>query len=249
MSKHPKRSRHRIPDCALQLRSDPIDERYQTEVDMSVNRLEARYRKAAKALAAAEAKAERVRQQIDRLADQQAEAARIAAHRAQEQARLLEYIENIRVAAQQSRVATTRAELDRKHREAIAKRNAATAQRKAEAKAVRRREQQITLARRQHAQLECLVEDRRRELHEIELLMQPEGYGPRRPPPPHPARSRCHHYPAGRDDRRAPERAERPGLSGDGDHERPSTRQWKSPGPPRDRGIPQHSRHRQANRS
>lgn len=177
MSKHPKRSRHRIPDCALQLRSDPIDERYQTEVDMSVNRLEARYRKAAKALAAAEAKAERVRQQIDRLADQQAEAARIAAHRAQEQARLLEYIENIRVAAQQSRVATTRAELDRKHREAIAKRNAATAQRKAEAKAVRRREQQITLARRQHAQLECLVEDRRRELHEIELLMQPEGYG------------------------------------------------------------------------
>jgi len=56
MSKHPKRSRHRIPDCALELHSDPISERYQVEVDYSTNRLMRRYERALKARDAALAK-------------------------------------------------------------------------------------------------------------------------------------------------------------------------------------------------
>lgn len=176
MSKKPKRSRHRIPDCAFELRSDPIDERYQAEIDASTRRLEQRYRKAEQALAKAEAKAERLRIQIDALAEKQREAARIAAHRAQEQQRVVEYIERIRVAAQQSRMDAARAELERKYRDAVARRNAQTAARKAEAKAARQHDQQLILRRREYDQLLLQVQDRRRELHEIELLMQADGY-------------------------------------------------------------------------
>jgi hypothetical protein len=57
VSKKPARSRHRIPACALQSRLEPISERYQTEVDMSTTRLEQRYRRAQKALEAAEQRA------------------------------------------------------------------------------------------------------------------------------------------------------------------------------------------------
>src|SRR6516165_4192256 len=59
MSKKPKRSRHRIPTCALQPRSDPISDRYWAEVWASTARLERQYRKAAKALEAAEQRAEK----------------------------------------------------------------------------------------------------------------------------------------------------------------------------------------------
>lgn len=65
MSKKPKRSRHRIPDCALELRADPIDERYQWEIDQSVAHLERRYQKAQKALEAAERRVENVRLAIE----------------------------------------------------------------------------------------------------------------------------------------------------------------------------------------
>lgn len=177
MSKRPKRSRHRIPDCALQPKSEPITERYQAEIDASTARLEQRYRKAEKALAAAEAKAERVRQHIERLAAQQEQATRVAEHRAAEQQRALEYIDRIKAAAQHSRDTAARAELERRHRDAIARRNTATALRKAEAKAAREREQQIRLRRRDYDTLLLTVEDRRRELAEIERLMQIDGYG------------------------------------------------------------------------
>ena len=59
MSKKPKHSRHRVP--VLAMTSDPISERYQIEVNISTNRLEQRYRKAVKALEAAERRAERAR--------------------------------------------------------------------------------------------------------------------------------------------------------------------------------------------
>jgi hypothetical protein len=49
-----RRSRHRIPACALELKSDPIDERYQTEVDYATNRLQRRYERAVKARDAAQ---------------------------------------------------------------------------------------------------------------------------------------------------------------------------------------------------
>ena len=48
------KSRHRIPDCAFALRSDPIDERYQTEVDYSTSRLQRRYERALKVREAAQ---------------------------------------------------------------------------------------------------------------------------------------------------------------------------------------------------
>ena len=48
-----KKSRHRIPECALVMRSDPISERYQTEVDYSTSRLQRRYEHALKARDAA----------------------------------------------------------------------------------------------------------------------------------------------------------------------------------------------------
>jgi hypothetical protein len=76
MPKKPKHSRHRIPDCALQPKSDPIDDRYQAEIDASVGRLEARYRRAEKALAAAERRAETARAELEAAAASSARAAR-----------------------------------------------------------------------------------------------------------------------------------------------------------------------------
>jgi hypothetical protein len=54
VSKKPKRTRHRIPACAYQPAPDLIDDRYQAQIDASVARLERAYRKAQKALSAAE---------------------------------------------------------------------------------------------------------------------------------------------------------------------------------------------------
>jgi len=65
MSKNHSRSRHRIPDCALELKPDPIDERYQAEIDASIAKLEQRYRRAQKALEAAARRAERGRVAVE----------------------------------------------------------------------------------------------------------------------------------------------------------------------------------------
>ncbi len=55
-----RKSRHRIP--TLTMTSDPIDERYQAEVDAATNRLERRHRRAQLALQKAEARALRAQQ-------------------------------------------------------------------------------------------------------------------------------------------------------------------------------------------
>ena len=55
MSKKPKRSRHRVP-APQTMRSDPISERYQIEVDYATNRLQRRYERALKARDAAQAR-------------------------------------------------------------------------------------------------------------------------------------------------------------------------------------------------
>lgn len=60
MSKKPRRSRHRVP--VLEMVSDPIDERYQREVDYSTSRLERAYRKAQAALEAAQRRADKAAQ-------------------------------------------------------------------------------------------------------------------------------------------------------------------------------------------
>src|SRR6516225_3893379 len=141
MSKKPKQSRHRIPACALGLKSVPIDERYQMEVDMSTHRLERAYAKAQKALAAAEARAERARQaMLDAEARRRLREADLLA----EQAR------------QQQTAQHAREDLERARRQAVEE--------------ARRRSQE-------YDRLLLLVEDRRRELREIEKLMMPEGYG------------------------------------------------------------------------
>lgn len=49
MSKKPKHSRHRVPAQALVVRSDPVDERYQVEVDYATTRLQRRYERSLKA--------------------------------------------------------------------------------------------------------------------------------------------------------------------------------------------------------
>lgn len=59
-----KKSRHRTP--VVQVRSDPVDERYQAEVDACTRRLEARYRKAEAALERAERRAAVARQELER---------------------------------------------------------------------------------------------------------------------------------------------------------------------------------------
>jgi membrane protein involved in colicin uptake len=176
-TKKPRQSRHRVPP--LTMVSDGVDDDYQAEVDASVARLEARYRKAEKALAAAEDKAERKRLVAEALAEKHRQAEAAAAHRAEEESRLTEYIERIKEAAKNSRVAEARAELERKHREAVERRNAQTAQRKTEAKAVRDFEKQIAAARASSVSLQGAVVERRRELREIELLMMPGNYSGR----------------------------------------------------------------------
>lgn len=177
MSKKPRRSRHRVP--ILEMRSDPITPEYQAEIDQSVARLERRYRKAEAALQAAERRAEHRRRHIETLAIKQAEAQRIAEHRASEESRLSEYIERIKQAAINSRLASARAEQERKRAEVTAKRDAVTALRKQEAKAAREREQEIARSRSQLELLDAEVGERRRELREIERLMMPGNYAGR----------------------------------------------------------------------
>jgi hypothetical protein len=174
MSKKPKHSRHRVPVLAVM--EAIIDDGYQAEIDQSQSRLEARYRKAEKALAAAELKAERNRTQAESLARKQAESAVIAANRLANERRLTENIERIKQAARNSRVAEARAELERKHKDAVSKRNAETEARKLEAKQAREREELIRRSRLAVRTLEDEVFERRRELHEIKLLMMPGSY-------------------------------------------------------------------------
>lgn len=59
MSKKPKTSRHRVPTEYVRP-ADPIDDRYQAEIDRSVSRLTKKYEAARKRLEAAEARAEKL---------------------------------------------------------------------------------------------------------------------------------------------------------------------------------------------
>jgi len=174
MSKKPKQSRHRVP--TLSMTSDPVTAEYQAEVDLSMERLTKRYAKAQRALAAAEQRAERARKQAEDLERRQAEAAAVAENRAAEEARLSEYIERIKDAAKNARVAEARADLERKQKDAIARRNAETARRKADAALARDRREQIRLHRNAFNRFEGIAAEHRREVREIERLMMPGNY-------------------------------------------------------------------------
>ncbi|OBB15081.1 hypothetical protein A5761_15190 [Mycolicibacterium setense] len=177
MSKKPRQSRHRVP--TLTVAPDEITPEYQAEIDMSMEKLARRYEKAQKALQAAEAKAERARLRAEELEQKQVAAAELAERRAEEESRANGYVQRIKLAAKESRIESARAEATRKHAEAVARRNAITEQRKAEARATREREQLIARSRSSFAQLESDVAERRRELREIERLMMPGNYAGR----------------------------------------------------------------------
>ncbi|MET8648500.1 hypothetical protein [Nocardia aurea] len=173
MSKKPVRSRHRIPSEALQLRTESISDRYQVEVDTATDRLEARYRKLQRALEKAEARATKLAEESERLAALKAEADRIAAHRLDEESKLAQRIADIREAAKRSRVESYRQDMERQRLEVVRARNAITEQRKKAAAANRAREVQIRTRRTEMDSLTKAIEERRRELREIERLMMP----------------------------------------------------------------------------
>lgn len=177
MSKRPKRSRHRIPAIAFAPKdSEHVDERYQAEVDAAMSRLERMYRNAQKALEAAERRAERTRTHADNLARKQVEAARVAEQRAAEESRLSGYLMRIRDAARHT---AGESGTEREYADTVAKRNAVTALRKAEARDDRERDRTLSQLCAESAELVELVEERRRELREIELLMMPASYAGR----------------------------------------------------------------------
>lgn len=59
MSKHPKVSRHRVPTLGVRP-PDPVEDRYQAEVDHAVSKLTRRYESTRKRLEADERRAERL---------------------------------------------------------------------------------------------------------------------------------------------------------------------------------------------
>jgi len=180
VSKKPTRSRHRIPAIAFSPKeSEPIDERYQAEIDASMARLERMYRSAQKALESAERRAERARVHAENLSRKQESARLVAERRAAEESRLSEYLGRIKDAARNARLGEARAAQERKQEEVLAERNTVTALRKAEARESRERERLLMKVRAESGELKKLVEERRRELREIERLMMPTGYAGR----------------------------------------------------------------------
>lgn len=174
MSKKPKKSRHRVP--FREMASDPITEDYQAEVDHSTAELERRYARAEKALERAKQKAERARELELRESERIAEQEEIAARRAEGERLLAHRIEQIKQAAQRSRVraaqkefAAQRADTERRRREQVKLRQ--QAQRLAREADERRR-----VARQSIAAAEGIVADRERELRELRRLMQPGNH-------------------------------------------------------------------------
>lgn len=178
MSKKPKQSRHRVPTDYVRP-ADPIDEQYQAEIDRSITRLTKRYAAAEKHLAALEKRAERARIHAEQLADTQARQQIVAANRVENERLLSERIATIKEAAKNQRVEAARAKLLAQHDATVRERNRVTEERKAQAKAARLREEQIRKSRRTFTDLQVEIEERRRELREIERLMMPGSYNNR----------------------------------------------------------------------
>jgi len=176
VSRH-RKSRHRVP--ALDYKCDPISPEYQSEVDRSVSKLEARYRKAQKALQVAESRAERARCQADLLARKQVQADLVAANRLENEQRLGEYINRIKQAAKNARVAYARDALERQRIEATARRDAESSRRREAAREARDRQALIVKSRAKIADLETEAAERLRELNQIERLMMPGNYAGR----------------------------------------------------------------------
>ncbi|WP_157663001.1 hypothetical protein [Prescottella equi] len=178
MSKKPKQSRHRVPPEYVRP-ADPVDERYQAEIDRSVNRLTKQYEAAARHLAALERRAERARQTAEAQSTAKARAEEIATNRAEAERLLTQRIEEIKEAAKRARVDGARRELDRRRAEVETERRRATEERKAQLRQARERETRLRASRASLAGLELQIEERRRELREIERLMMPSHYGNR----------------------------------------------------------------------
>lgn len=178
MSKKPKQSRHRVPPDYVRP-ADPIDERYQAEIDRSVSRLTKRYEAAERRLKQLEVKAERAEENAKNLAAAKAASEAVAANRIENERLLTERIATIKAAAKTARVEAARVRLQKQHDSVVVERNRISQQRKLEAKAARDREEQIRRSRISLAGLQESIEERRRELREIERLMMPSSYGNR----------------------------------------------------------------------
>lgn len=178
MSKKPRRSRHRHPTDYVRP-ADPIDDRYQAEIDRSISRLTKQYEAAEKHLAALEKRAGRARLHAEQLESAQARHESIAANRIENERLLSERIATIKEAAKNQRVAAAKAKLQAQHDATVRERARITAERKAQAKAARAREEQIRKSHRAIVDLQGEIEERRRELREIERLMMPATYGGR----------------------------------------------------------------------
>lgn len=174
MPKKSKGSRHRIP--FRELKSDPITPEYQAEVDRSTAELELRYAKAQKALERAEEKRARIAAQQARADENRVRAEAVAANRAAEEALLTRRIEDMRAAAQRARVERARKELDAKRFDAERQRALRASERKAQVQKARDEKRRLAAARLALGDVESVIEDRRRELREIERLMMPGNH-------------------------------------------------------------------------
>lgn len=133
MSKKPKQSRHRVPPDYVRP-ADPIDERYQAEIDRSVSRLTKRYEAAERRLKQLEVKAERAEENAKNLAAAKAASEAVAANRIENERLLTERIATIKAAAKTARVEAARVRLQKQHDSVVAERNRISQQRKLEAK-------------------------------------------------------------------------------------------------------------------
>jgi len=178
MSKKPKQTRHRIPTEALELRSDPITERYQVEVDSSVNRLEKRWHSARKALEHAERKAEHKREKLEEL---EAAAARthnytIAGKNGRENGKENGKGVDTSDSGDIPDPHNSRHDLENRHRDTQAKCPAQTRGAKAQKVSRRQSDREVRETRAAYVTLQAIVGERRRELREIEALMLPDQY-------------------------------------------------------------------------
>lgn len=179
MSKSPKKSRHRIPPVTFASYKEPLGERYQAEVDASMDKLARQYAKAERALTQIEAKAERARQHQERLESARTRSLEVAANRQRSEQLLSENLTRIKEAAKNARVKEQREKLEAQRADAHRRKLAFEEARRQDQRESRQREIDLKRARAQTLSLADQVEERRRELRAIERLMMPESYNNR----------------------------------------------------------------------
>lgn len=178
MSKKPKKSRHR-QFVQSRLIADEITPEYQAEIDRSMSNLTARYEREQKKLAKAEQKRQRIeRQQQD--AQAKAEAAEAAvARQLDEERRLGERLETIRLAAQRARVESARREQQKRREEVESARRVSQLHRRSQQRLAKEERERLARSRIALTSVDRDIAEHRRELDEIRRLMMPGNYAGR----------------------------------------------------------------------